>query len=84
MPIYYTMKGSENDKVLIGAMDEMTAFRLSQSKSIWVIDQSNRISNITIDSVVINNGVSPWGDRPVKVNCYLKKKKGWVMKISLI
>lgn len=84
MPIYYTVKGNDSEKIICGCMDEASAFKLSQSPSIWVIDQSNKISNITIDSVVINNGVSPWGDRPVKVNCYLKKKKGWVMKISLI
>lgn len=80
MPFYYTMK---DDKVLIGVMDEMTAFRLGQSTSIWAIDQNNRIKNIKIDSVAPGKEVNPWGDRPVKVNCYLKKR-GWVMKITLI
>lgn len=84
MPRYYAIKGSANDSIQIGVMDAQTAFKLCQSPSIWTIDKANKLGHITIDSVVISAGVSPWSDMAVKVNAYHKKKKGWVIKISPI
>ena len=84
MPQYYPIKGASDDSVQIGVMDAQTAFKLCQSPSIWTIDKANKLGHITIDSVIISAGISPWSNTVVKVNAYRKKKRGWVIKISPI
>lgn len=84
MPQYYPIKGASDDSVQIGVMDAQSAFKLCQCPSIWTIDKANKLGHITIDSVVVAAGISPWSNTVVKVNAYLKKKKGWVIKISSI
>lgn len=84
MPIFYPIKGASDDSVQIGVMDSQSAFKLCQSPSIWTIDKANKIAAITIASVIVAAGVSPWSNTVVKVNAYKKKKKGWVIKISPI
>ena len=84
MPQYFPIKGASDDSVQIGVMDAQSAFKLCQIPSIWTIDRENKTAIITIDSVVVAAGVSPWSDMTVKVNAYKKKKRGWVIKISPI
>lgn len=84
MPQYFPIKGASDDSVQIGVMDAQSAFKLCQSPSIWTIDKTNKLGHITIDTVIVAAGISPWSDTVVKVNAYLKKKKGWTIKISPI